>query len=288
MHLSSADLCARLGDCPDCECLKSDQPPAVLAADAIKALDDAHVSKGVILSGAYLYARPSVHLSAGETAKKVRLENEFTAAEVAKYPKRLVGFFSVNPLQDSAVEEVRYWGAKSQFAGLKLHFNASAVNVRNAEDRKKVSRILAEAAKKGLPMVIHVGGGNFNASDAELFITEILPSAGDSWVQIAHAGGGMPSRNGNNLAVLRTFGDHIVRNDPRTRRILFDLSFVPAPDDSPQGFAQEIRRIGFKHFVFGSDFSVQMPSDAIVNLKRLGLSAEEMQTLSQNCAPWAC
>jgi hypothetical protein len=42
-------------------------------------------------------------------------------------------------------------------------------------------------------------------------------------VQIAHAGGGAPRRDGNNLAVLRNFADHIVRDDPVTRHVLFAI-----------------------------------------------------------------
>src|SRR3974390_1287330 len=148
--LVSPDLCRRVG-----ECLESNHPPAVYAADAIKALDAAHVHKAVILSCAYLYGLPSLHLSPAEVATRTRQENEFPAAEIAKYPDRLVGFVSVDPLEDSAIEEMRYWAGKHTFVGLKLHFTASAVNIRNAEHRRKVARVLAEAAKEGLPIVIH-------------------------------------------------------------------------------------------------------------------------------------
>jgi len=48
MHLASPELCRLVG-----ECLPSNDPPAVFAADAVRALDQAHVSKGVILSCAY-------------------------------------------------------------------------------------------------------------------------------------------------------------------------------------------------------------------------------------------
>jgi predicted TIM-barrel fold metal-dependent hydrolase len=233
----------------------------------------------------------SLHLSASEIAKKTRTENEFTAREVAKFPTRLVALLSLDPLQNSAIDELDYWAAKSQFVGVKLHFTASSVNIRHAADREKVRRVLAEAANQHLPLVIHLGGGDFNASDAELFITEVLPSARNTWVQIAHAGGGMPRRDGNNLGVLRTFGDHIAKNDPRTANVLFDLSFVPGPDDNAEdakAYTQQVRRIGIRRFLFGSDFNVQMPTDAIANLQKLGLTSEEMQVLGDNCAPWVC
>jgi predicted TIM-barrel fold metal-dependent hydrolase len=220
MHLASPELC-RLVD----ECLPSNNPPAVFAADALRVLDEAHVSKGVILSCAYLFGLPSLRLNSADLAAMTRRENEFTAAQVAQYPTRLVGFLSVDPLADSAIDEVRHWRGSQQLIGLKLHFTASAVDVRNAGQRVQVAKVISVAAGAGLPMVIHVGGGKFNGGDAELFIRDILPSAGSSWVQIAHAGGGLPQPEGNNTEVLRAFADHIVRDDPVTRRVLFDLSY---------------------------------------------------------------
>jgi predicted TIM-barrel fold metal-dependent hydrolase len=103
MHLASPELCALVG-----ECLPSNKPPAVFAADAVRALDEAHVSKGVVLSCAYLFGLPSLHVKSGELAARIRRENEFTAAQIAQYPARLVGFLSVNPLADSAIDEVHH------------------------------------------------------------------------------------------------------------------------------------------------------------------------------------
>jgi predicted TIM-barrel fold metal-dependent hydrolase len=245
----------------------------------------------VILSCAYLYGLPSLHLKAAELASMTRRENEFTAAQVAQYPERLVGFLSVDPLAESAIDEIRHWRGSHELIGLKLHFTASAVNVRSARERVQVATVITAAAEEGLPIVIHVGGGKFDATDAELFIRDVLPSAGSSWVQIAHAGGGLPQQDGNNLAVLRTFADHIVQNDPATRRVLFDISYVPAPDGTPQEAAavvEQMRRIGIKRFLFGSDFNVLTPQQEIKDIEKLRLTKEELRTLQQNCAPWVC
>ena len=286
MHVTSPELCGLVG-----ECLESNHPPAVFAADAVRALDEAHVSKGVILSCAYVFGLPSLHMKSGDLATMIRRENEFTAGQVAQYSNRLVGFFSVDPLADSAIDEVRHWRGSRQMIGLKLHFTATGVDIHNAEQRAQVAKIIRVTAEAGLPMVIHLGGGKFNASDAELFIRDILPSAGSSWVQIAHAGGGMPSQADNNLAVLRTFADHILRDDPATRQVLFDLSYVPAPDETHNATAallKQMRRIGMKRFLFGSDFNVLTPLQEMKDIDKLGLTWDELQTLGRNCAPWAC
>ncbi len=209
VHLASTDLCKRVGGC-----LKTNHPAAVFAADAISALDTAKVEKGVVLSCAYLYGKHSLPLTESEIAKHVRLENEFTAVEVEKYPDRLIGFLSVDPLRDSALEEIRYWAAHGKLVGLKLHFAVAEVHMQRAAEREMVAAVVAEAAAHHLPMVIHVGGPTFDVRDAELFIRAVLPRAGDSWVQIAHAtGGGWPVRKGRHLRVLRVFADHIAKND---------------------------------------------------------------------------
>jgi predicted TIM-barrel fold metal-dependent hydrolase len=286
MHLASPELCRLVGDC-----LKSNHPSAVYAVDAVRVLDEAHVAKGVILSCAYLYGMPSLHLKAEDVTKRTRIENEFTAAQVAKYPGRLVGFLSVDPLEDSALDEIRHWHGNRQLVGLKLHLFASKVNIRDAEQRSRVAKVVAAAAAEHLPLVIHVGGGKFNAADAELFIRDILPSAGSSLVQIAHAGGGLPAIKENNLAILRAFGDHIVRNDPVTRNVLFDSSYVPMPGATPQALAavtEQMRRIGMNRFFFGSDFNEMNPQQEINNLRRLHLTEAEWHALQGNCTPWAC
>jgi predicted TIM-barrel fold metal-dependent hydrolase len=285
MHLASVDLCERVG-----ECLPS-QPPAVLGSDAVKALDQGQVDRGVILSCAYLYGLASLHLKPGDVALWTRRENEFVAAEVAKFPARLVGFLSVDPLQPSAIEELEHWRGSRVLVGLKLHFTASAVKMARAGDRRQVARVLRQAASQGLPIAIHVGGGEFDGADAETFIRAVLPSAGRSWVQIAHAGGGLPLVRDNHVAVLRAFADHMARGDSATSRVLFDLSYVPAPEESEATVAQlvaQMRRIGLDRFLFASDFNVLTPAEQARWLARLKLTPEEEQQIRANCAPWVC
>jgi len=83
----------------------------------------------------------------------------------------------------------------------------------------------------------------------------------------------------------------ILRDDPATRQVLFDISYVPAPDETPRATAallQQMRRIGMNRFLFGSDFNVLTPLEQIKDIEKLGLTKQELQTLRQNCAPWAC
>jgi hypothetical protein len=84
----------------------------------------------------------------------------------------------------------------------------------------------------------------------------------------------MPRQADNNLAVLRKFADHIVREDPVTRRVLFDLSYVPAPAETPQASAaliDQIRKIDMKRFLFGRDFNILTALQQIKDIDTLGL-----------------
>jgi len=286
MHLGSADICQRVGDC-----LESNQPAAVYAADAVAALDHAQVQRGVVISSAYLFGWDEPGLDDDAVANWVRRENEFTAAEVRRYPDRLVGFLSVDPLRSSAIEEIRHWQGSADLIGLKLHFTPSGMDLVNPGHRASLKAVLQQASAQGLPLLIHIGGGEFAAQETELFITEILPAAAPSPVQIAHAGGGMPLRADHHVQVLRTFADYRQRGDPRTENLWFDVSYVPAAGEDGELVAAlvvEMRRIGMNRFLFGSDFNVLMPSVQIGMLQRLGLSEADLQELRENCAPWVC
>src|SRR5690606_11357821 len=155
-------------------------------------------------------------------------ENEFTAGQVRAHPERLVGFLSVDPLLPSAVEDVRYWQGSTELAGVKLHLSASAVDLNDAAHLAPFLAVVSQATDQELPLLVHIGGGEFDGLDAKIFIREVLPASAPSWIQIAHAGGGWPFVENHANEVLRVFAEHIERNDPATRKVLFDLSYVPA------------------------------------------------------------
>src|SRR5690242_18081531 len=85
-HLFSPDIAALI------------KLPEISAADLVARLDSAGIRRAVVLSMAYQYGSPSRTVE-NEYAK-VRAENDWTAAQVAAWPGRLVGFCGVNPLKD--------------------------------------------------------------------------------------------------------------------------------------------------------------------------------------------
>src|SRR5687768_9034559 len=65
------------------------------ARDLIAHLDAAGIQRAVVLSAAYMFGSPSRTVE-NEYAR-VRAENDWVAAEVARHPQRLRAFCGVNP-----------------------------------------------------------------------------------------------------------------------------------------------------------------------------------------------
>lgn len=85
------------------ETLKLPGPPTYKPVDAdalVKLLDEAGIERAVVLSGAYLYESARL-AKLPDAAARLRAENDWTAAQVARHPTRLVGFCGVNSLADS-------------------------------------------------------------------------------------------------------------------------------------------------------------------------------------------
>ena len=79
-------------------------PQELTASDVVGHLDTARIRRGVLLSVAYMYGSPARTVE--DEYAKVRAENDWTAAQAAQYPQRLLAFCGFNPLKDYALEEL--------------------------------------------------------------------------------------------------------------------------------------------------------------------------------------
>ena len=77
----------------------SQQP--VTARDIVALLDSAGIRRAILLSVAYIYGSPARTIDDEYT--KVRAENDWTAAQAAAYPDRLLAFCGFNPLKEYAL-----------------------------------------------------------------------------------------------------------------------------------------------------------------------------------------
>src|SRR5262245_5026054 len=90
----------------------------------IALLDSAGIKRALVLSTAYSWSNPSRNIA--NDSEHVRADNDWTAAQVAKYPDRLRGFCSVSAVRSYALSEIARCATNPLIArGLKLHIGNS-------------------------------------------------------------------------------------------------------------------------------------------------------------------
>jgi len=265
-------------------------------ADALNALDQAGIKKGVLLSEAYMFASPFALNENIDVANLTRCENDYNVNAALGSNGRLKAFVGVNPLFDGAAEEIAYWRVRNGVSGIKLHLGNSGFKPQLPEHIAKLARFFDMAREEGLPLIVHVRHDyDYTRADIASLIENVLPSAGDVPVQIAHAGGhgGLDEIT---LTALACYADAIERDAPGTRGLFFDIAAVgnaaSVTEDvgKPllQSLAQLMRRIGLSRFVMGSDWpSVCMPREHnLMQQTQFLLSREEWSILLNNQAPY--
>ena len=270
---------------------------AFTADRMIELLDSAGIRRAVVLSEAYWFGSalmPGVDrsLSIVDEHAKVRAENDWVASEVAKYPSRLVAFCSVNPLKSYAVEEVERCGTNPAFRGLKLHLANSDVDLRSADDVAQLARVFRAANQHRLPIVAHIRPRRkpYGREDVEIMLRDVLPAAPDVPIQIAHFGGWGGYDDATDQAA-QAFADAVVRKDPVTRNLYFDLATIVFPQtavERRERIAQVIRQLGVKRVVYASDIATPEGYPAWgwdLMLKLLPLTREEFATIASNVTP---
>jgi hypothetical protein len=162
-------------------------------AALIRRLDADGVRRAFVLSTAYLMAPDAYGTRTAEAAEyaRVKAENDFTAAECARYPERLVPFLSVNPKRGYSVEEVDRC-VEQKMRGLKLHLWNSLVDIRQAADLAALRRVVERAAHHRLAVVAHIAVGavpDYGPDDTERFAREIIMPLDTLQISIAHLAG---------------------------------------------------------------------------------------------------
>ena len=228
----------------------------VTADYLVSLLDSARIRRALVLSIAYQFGEGRDE-KPGEWPR-VSAENDWTAAEVAKFPDRLRAFCSFNPLRSYALQELNRCAATGKFTGLKLHFGNSGVDFTKPEDVEKIRQVFATANAKKMPIVVHFapgGGTPYGRPFAEIFIEKILPSAPDIPIQVAHLAsqGRLDARSDSSLVV---FTERIGAHDPRTKNLWFDVATAVTPEISAKNatlVATRIRQLGVERILYGSD-----------------------------------
>jgi len=250
-------------------------------------MDDAGVRRAAVLSIAYQFGNPFRPAVPNEY-RRVQEENDWTAAQAALYPDRLIAFCGINPLKEYALAEIDRCAQKPGLRrGLKFHFGNSDVELDKPGHVEQMRRIFAAASRHRMAIVVHVRpnidhGRPWGERQARIFLDEVLPQAKDIVVQIAHvASAGRYDDDGVDKA-LGVFASAIAAKDPRTRLLYFDVS-VTNWEKKRETLQQQLRMIGMDRLLYGSDSPVPATWKTF---RGLPLTNEELKRIERNVAPY--
>jgi uncharacterized protein len=278
------------------------------AADLIAQLDAAGIRGSVALSDAYRLGSPFVHVQ--QEAAAVDAENDWTRSEVQLYPQRLVGFCSVNPTRPYALAAIEHCARIGLRGGLKLHLANAQFHFDDPAQIRNLRDVFAAANRLRMPILIHLRADDvWDAKrSVQVFLDQVLPSAPDIPVQVAHLGGwGGYDRTTDDA--LSTFADFCAGNPGRCRHLYFDIAAVvlkpsagdaaPGSDlrslweeqkdfsDGPSRLAATLRRIGLSRVLFATDWPFVSASDYIRTVREnLRLTPAEIDQIFSNTAPY--
>ena len=264
-----------------------------LTADkTMQVLDDAGISRASVLSVAYWFGDGAFKGTTSEEYAKVREENDWMAAQVARFPERLVGFCGVNPLRDYALDEIRRCAKIPGIKGMKVHFANSHVDVTNNDHVGKLRQFFREANNNRMAIIAHlwIRDRSYGARHTQVFVNEILPEAPDVTVQIAHLGGA--GRYAYD-SVTSVFVDAIKSGNKNMRNVYFDLATVVTEKQNAESIAlitKRLREIGLDRILFGADTPAGTRPESIAAWatirRRLPLTDAELGQLAGNVAPY--
>ncbi len=279
--------------------------PAVAAAESVKPitvddlislLDAAAIRRAAVLSLAYILGDPAG--TRPDEYEKVMAENDWTSRQVARFPDRLVGFCSVNPLKEYAFDELARCVKDPRLRrGLKLHFANSRVEYHNPVHIERLRRLFAAANEYRMAIVAHMRTSisakiPYGAEEARIFFKEIVPAAPDVPIQIAHLAGAGGYGDPLIDQALSVFVEAIERGDPHTRNLYFDVTTVVLPGTSAERLgliAGRLRQLGLQRILYGSDAASGgslPPREGWAAFQRLPLTEAEFQVIAQNVPPY--
>jgi predicted TIM-barrel fold metal-dependent hydrolase len=244
------------------------------ASDLIALLSSAGIRRALVFSVAYQFGNPNKSAIEDEY-DQVKAENDWTSQQVARFPDRLRGFCSVNPLKDYAIKELARCAKDPQLHfGLKLHFGNSDVDLDNPQHVEQLRLVLRLANEHQMVIAVHMRASvtrkrPYGAAQARIFLNEILPAAPDVPVQIAHLAGAGGYDDPSVDEALAVFVDAIARQDPRMAHVYFDVSGVA-------GYGNGLRRrvslpLGFDSLLLvASSTAPMVMAEVILRPAKLG------------------
>jgi predicted TIM-barrel fold metal-dependent hydrolase len=268
----------------------------ITAQDLIGLLDKAGIRRAALLATGYSFGRPGSEPP--NEYEVVKAENDWTAAQAALFPKRLVAFCGFNPLKEYALEELARCAKDPNLRhGIKLHFGSSDVQTEIPEHFEKLKKIFQAANSQRMAIIVHMRASiskkrPYGPEQALAFL-ELLSFAPDIPVQVAHlASSGPAYMDPAAHSVIEVLADAVAKKDPRTRKLWFDVASSANPGNSAEVselMVKLIRQIGVKRILYGSDAATASnlpPHESWKAFRQLKLSQKEIKTIAGNVAPY--
>jgi predicted TIM-barrel fold metal-dependent hydrolase len=218
------------------------------------------------LSEAHIAAAGLVVIAPKGDMAATRARNDMVSAAVKKAPKRFFAFGSVHPDDgEAAVIELERM-AKIGIRGLKLHPNTQNFDVASPS----VDRIVQKAGELKL-VILFDGYSPFDANETGKFIV-LAVAHPQAKIIVAHMGG---------PRFLDMLGFFVLKSYPTIykRNVWFDLSGVAHMIAGSPSLAEQLRHtcrlLGIDRILFGSDFPLVLPSEAVGEVRELGFGPEE-------------
>lgn len=271
------------------------------AKGVVALLDQAGIRKATLLSLAYMFGKPGSAVE--DEPAKVRAENDWTVAQAARYPDRLVAFCSFNPLKDYALQELKRCAAKrggvaGLVRGIKLHFGNSDIQLDDPSHVARLREVFAAANAAKLAIVVHMRASigksrPYGARQARIFLEQLLTAAPDVTVQVAHfAGTGPGYEDPPAREAMAALAASMAQKDPRTRNLWFDVASIVdrgIKPDVAKLVAETIRQVGTAKVLYGTD-SAQggnlRPRESWAAFRKLPLSEAEFARIAGNVPPY--
>jgi predicted TIM-barrel fold metal-dependent hydrolase len=267
------------------------------AKELMPLLDAAGIRKAVLLSTAYMYG--SANRQVENEYARARAENDWTAAQAAQFPGRLIAFCGIAPLKEYAIDEIKRCARTPGLKhGIKMHLGNSDVQLDNPAHVARLAEVFAAANRERMAILVHMRASirnkrPYGAPEARAFLDKVLPAAPDVTVQLAHmAGTGPGFEDPPAREVLAEIAQAVERGHPATRNLWFDVASIADRDIKPDAAAllvKRIRQVGVGRVLYGTD-SAQgdnlRPVEAWAAFRKLPLTEAELTQIAGNVPPY--
>ncbi|MBF0117190.1 MAG: amidohydrolase family protein [Desulfobacterales bacterium] len=199
----------------------------------------------------------------------IKMHNDYVIDSVKKYKGRLIGFCCVNPLDESALQEVIRCIEIGLLGVGEIAFYKSGID---DEALNKISPIMDICLKKDIPILIHTNEpiGHTYPGKAPIFLKEIhnlTKKFAENKIILAHWGGGL-------------FFYNLLKKELKSdlKNVYFDTAASPFLYDSLIYYVAA-KIIGKDKILFGSDFPLISPKRYFKELKNAQLNNEEIKNI---------